>query len=79
MKPNELDAFYAAAATLRRNGWAVLIYPPADLQDADRQRFEERMDDHAFDLIESMQPEQDWLWSPEDCPEQLEHTNRELD
>ena len=61
MELNELDAFYAAAATLRRNGWAILIYPPADLQDADRQRFEERMDDHAFELIESMQPEQDWI------------------
>lgn len=61
MNPNVLDEFYQAANTLRRNGWAILIYTPADLQDADRQRFEERMDDHAYDLIDTMQPEQDWI------------------
>lgn len=76
---NELDAFYAAAATLRRKGWAILVYTPADLGDADRQRFEERLDDMGSDLLEQMQPEQEWLWSPEDCPEELEHTNKGLD
>ncbi len=58
MNPNELDQFYKTVATLRRNGWAILIYTPADLEDADRQRFEERLDDLACDLIVTMQPDQ---------------------
>jgi len=78
MQLSELDEFYKAAATLRRHGWAVLVYPPADLEDADPQRFEERLDDLAYDLINAMQPDEEPLWSPEDCPEELEHTNKGL-
>jgi len=73
-KPEWLDAFKA----MRAKGWAVVWFSPDELQGVDAERFEERLADDGFDLVERMQPEEPMIWGPDDCPEELEHTNRGL-
>jgi hypothetical protein len=43
--------------TMRWAGWAVVLFSPKDLEGADRQRFEERLDDYGLDLVAMMAPE----------------------
>ena len=73
-KPEWLDTFKA----MRAKGWAVVWFSPDELQGVDAERFEERLADDGFDLVERMQPEEPMIWGPDDCPEELEHTNRGL-
>lgn len=46
-----------AINAMRRAGWAVVLFSPKDLEGADRQRFEERLDDYGLDLVAMMAPE----------------------
>lgn len=49
-----------AINAMRRAGWAVVLFSPKDLEGADRQRFEERLDDYGADLAAAMAPEAEW-------------------
>lgn len=51
----------AAIEALRRKGWAVVVFSPAELVGIDERRFEERLDDLGEDLRTQMEPEQDWV------------------
>lgn len=65
------DSYHAIAAdprtrwgainAMRRDGYAVVLFSPEELQGADRQRFEERLDDLGTELADEMQPETDWI------------------
>ena len=69
---------FAVIDALRANGFAVVIFGPEELEGADRQRFEERLDDLGIDLLHEMAPDEECLWSPDqDCPTELEHTNKD--
>lgn len=67
-----------AIEAMRRRGFAVVVFAPHELGSVDRQRFEERLDDMGYDLLGDMEPEEEWIWGPDECPEVLEHTNRGL-
>lgn len=56
---NEMQA--KAIRSLRNAGWAVVLFSPSELDGADRQRFEERLDDLGADLIAEMAPDMDWI------------------
>jgi len=72
LRPEWLDTI----KDMRARGWAVIIFAPDELEAADRDEFEERLADMGCDLADLMQPDEPVLWEP-DCPEELEHTNRE--
>ena len=52
--------WFVTIDAMRRAGWAVVTFSPHELQDVDRQRFEERLDDYGADLVVDMAPEQEW-------------------
>lgn len=52
--------WFATIDAMRRAGWAVVTFAPVELQDVDRQRFEERLDDYGADLVVEMAPEKEW-------------------
>lgn len=54
------EDIFAAIQTLRKRGWGVLTFTPGELGAVDRQRFEERLGDMAYDLIDAMQPDVPW-------------------
>lgn len=45
---------------MRSAGWAVVTFSPGELLGADRQRFEERLDDLGYDLAGEMTPDAEW-------------------
>lgn len=53
--------WFAAIEELRRNGWAVVLFTPEELEGADRQRFEERLGDLGMELADSMAPDVEWI------------------
>lgn len=52
---------WGAIDAIRRDGYAVVLFSPEELKGADRQRFEERLDDLGTELADEMQPETDWI------------------
>lgn len=71
-------ADHEAIERLRARGYAVVLFSPDELQGVYADRLEMRLEDYGCDLIGEMAPDEEWLWSPErDCPEQLEHTNKD--
>lgn len=55
------QTYWGAIDALRREGFAVVLFAPEELQGADRQRFEERLDDLGVELVGEMQPDVDWI------------------
>jgi hypothetical protein len=69
---------FSVIDALRAKGWTVVLFSPEELQGVKPDRLEMRLEDYGCDLIGEMAPDEEWLWSPDDdCPTELEHTNRE--